>query len=112
MSHIAIYDIPAYQNDTLRFFIDFFEDGQDFDLSQYAEYKMQVKARGSNVALIEITEGAGLTPSANRMTFEVTKEQMNISSGNFLYDLEGNNSPGDRRTILRGDFNIEASITR
>ena len=112
--HIAEYNVPAYQNDTLRYFVDFFEDGVDYDLTQFSEYKMQVKSRDqSETVLIELVLGTGLAISnGNRMSFDITKAQMDIAPRAYVYDLEGQNEPGDRRTILRGLFEVEADITR
>jgi hypothetical protein len=115
MTHIATYNIPAYRNDTLRFFIDFFdENGDDYDLLQYSEYKMQVKNSPTSAqSVIELDLGSGLSISnGNRMSIEVTKEEMAVQARDFHYDLEGQNDPGDRRTILKGLFQVESDITR
>lgn len=114
---VAEYDIPAIANDTLRFFIDFFEDEDQTDpynLSQFSEYKMQIKTTSNNPAFeFELSLGQGLTISnTNRMSFEVDKTQMDLVARNYVYDLEGNNEPGDRRTILEGLFKVQQDVTR
>ena len=115
MSHIAQFDIPAYKNDTMRFFIDFFEDEAKttpFDLTQFAEWNMEVKLTPRAGAVLLLTLGAGLTISnTNRMTFDATKAQMNFLANTYAYDLEGNNPAGDRETILRGSLIQEQDIT-
>jgi hypothetical protein len=72
---------------------------------------MQVKGIQNAVALT-LSLGSGLSVASNRMNFEVTKEKANFSTGVYTYDLEGNNDPGDRRTILRGTYTQVKDITR
>jgi hypothetical protein len=110
---VAVYNIQAYQADTLRFFVDFFEDGNPYDLTQFSEWKMQVKKTpAATLSYIDLSLGDGLSISSNRMNIEVSKERMNIDPLNYVYDIEGNNVGGDRKTILQGAFNIEADVTR
>ena len=117
MSLTAELDIEAKRADTLRFSVDFFEDEAktiEFNLAQFADYRMQIKVQASsNTIVIELTLTLGLTiVGTNTINFEVDKDVMNVKELDYVYDLEGNNNPGDRRTILKGLFKVQQDVTR
>ena len=114
---IAELDIEATKADTLRFSVDFFEDAAktiEFNLAQFADYTMQIKTQASiNQNVIQLTLADGLAiAGTNTMNFEVEKDVMDVKEFDYVYDLEGNNNPGDRRTILKGLFKVQQDVTR
>ena len=113
----AVYNVEAVRGDTLRYFVDFFEDElktTPYDLTQWSEFLLQVKVNATDETnQIELTLAAGLTVSGtNRMSFEFLKTQMEIPSRPYVYDLEGQNDPGDRETVLQGRFDILTDVSR
>ena len=116
MSHIANLDIPSYKGDTIRFFIDFFEDAAQtvpFDLSQFAAYTMDVRTESARQLIFTLILGDGLTIlSSNRLEIEVSKARNDFNRGVYVYDIEGDNTAADRRTLIEGKYVQEQDVTK
>ena len=109
--------IKTKKNDTFSLTITVLENGTAFDLTNYDVATMQVKARKDSstvVLLLSIADSRlALGGTEGTITFLVAKEDMDITDGTYVYDLEiTNTGTGVRETIIEGKFIISADVTR
>ena len=114
---VATYDLQVYRGDSLRFEMDFWNDSgkQDpHDLTQYSEIKMQVRReREQTPPVIRASLGDGLNLQGNqRLVVDIDKSKTDILSGFMSYDIEGEVTGGQRRTLVQGAFNLQGDVTR
>lgn len=110
-------NIKTRRNDTFNPFITLLENGAAFDFTNYDEANMQVKTRSDStdvVLLLNLTNTRlNLGGVTGVITFDVSKEDMDITPATYVYDLEIiNTSTGERETVLKGKFQVVNDTTR
>lgn len=110
-------NITAKRNDTFNPFVTLLENGTAFDFTGFNEANMQVKSASTSDTVIILMSLANsrltLGGSTGVITWAVEKEDMDITEGTYVYDLEIiNTTSGERETVLVGKFQIVNDVTR
>jgi hypothetical protein len=109
-------DITCRRNDTFSLEVSFKDDtGNAIDLTTYSDFKMEVrrhdrKTGNPTLRFTKLTnEITGLSDGS--MTVIATAATMNISGGEYVYDLQATTIGGEVYTWLRGKFTINEDVT-
>jgi hypothetical protein len=109
-------DITCRRNDTFSLEVSFKDDtGAAIDLTAYSDFKMEVRRhdRKTGTPTLRFTKLTGeITGLSNgNMTIVATAATMNISGGEYVYDLQATAVGGQVYTWLRGKFIINEDVT-
>jgi hypothetical protein len=109
-------DITCRRNDTFSLELSFKDDtGADIDLSLYSDFKMEVRRhdRKTGTPTLRLTKLTGEINglSNGQMTVVAVASTMNISGGDYVYDLQATTVGGEVYTWLRGFFKINEDVT-
>lgn len=108
-------NITVKRNDSFNPYITLLENGVPFDFSDYSVANMEVRSKSDSTIILTLTIANGritLGGTAGTITFNVAKEDMNLTPGAYDYDLEVINSSGVKETILEGLFMVKDDVTK
>jgi len=72
--------------------------------------RMQVKRKAKDTAhVLQLTSGSGLTIGASSITID--KQIVDITAGEYVYDLELTLTGGEVKTWIAGDFIVLQDVT-
>lgn len=108
-------DITCRRNDTFSLEVVFKDsDGVGLLLTEYTAFKMEVRRHdrktGAPTISFTLADGDITGDDTGKLTVTKSSAEMNISGGNYVYDLQATKS-GITSTWLRGKFTINEDVT-
>lgn len=109
-------DITCRRNDTFSLELTFSDDtGAAIDLTTYAEFKMEVRRHdrktGNPTLRFTLSNGDITGLNDGKMTVVGDYSVMDISGGEYVYDLQATTVGGEVYTWLRGKFTVNEDVT-
>lgn len=109
-------DIACRRNDTFSLELSFSDDtGAAVDLTVYSNFSMEVRKhdRKTGSATLKFTKLTNQIVGLSNGTMTVTgpAATMNVSGGDYVYDLQATTIGGEVYTWLRGKFVVNEDIT-
>ena len=108
-------DITCRRNDTFSLELTMKDaNGDPIDLTQYSDFLMEVRRhdRKTGTATLSMRSSSNEINGNSEGVLSITKDagDMNISGGNYVYDLQSTKN-GVVATWLRGKFTINEDVT-
>lgn len=109
-------DITCRRNDTFSLELTFSDDtGTAIDLTTYSDFKMEVRKhdRKTGNPTLRFTKLTNEIVALSNGTMTVTGSAatMNVSGGDYVYDLQAITVGGEVYTWLRGKFVVNEDVT-
>lgn len=102
------------RGDTFKAPIQVFNNGSDYDFTDYHAL-MQIKDNKSNdYPLITLTDdnNGGITLTNGSITITITSDYMDLEPADYYYDLQITYPTGEVKTWLQGNFSVTQDVSR